>query len=163
MATVVNRATKELRTSVNTPDFNPIDWIINPDLSGVAGVPSKYWNIVGDIVSEMSQGEKDAVNAAEAAALTASNRAGAIATTTESDDLGIQLRELVELFNKRDNYLANRIIELQDALDAVKASSGPADNIRAAIPVSWLATTTRTRADAIQDYTDDINAGGADS
>lgn len=40
------------------------DYINNPDLSGVVGVENKYWVITGDTVSEMSQGEKDAVDAA---------------------------------------------------------------------------------------------------
>jgi len=37
-------------------------WILQPDLSAVAGIPSKYWNIVGDVVSEMSGAEKSAVD-----------------------------------------------------------------------------------------------------
>lgn len=63
MATVLNRTTKQLLASVNTPDFPTVDWIINPDLSAVAGVPVEYWKIVGDVVSEMNQSEKDAVDA----------------------------------------------------------------------------------------------------
>lgn len=64
MANVLNRTTKVYLVSVNTPDYPTADWIINPDLSGVQGVPVKYWKIVGDIVSEMNQSEKDAVDAA---------------------------------------------------------------------------------------------------
>jgi hypothetical protein len=45
MASVFNRTTKEFRGSVNTPDFDPADWIINPDVSAVAGAPTKYWII----------------------------------------------------------------------------------------------------------------------
>ncbi len=59
MANVVNRTTKQYLTSVNTPDFPTEDWIINPDLSAVAGVPSKFWNITGDVITEMSDAEKD--------------------------------------------------------------------------------------------------------
>lgn len=65
MATVLNRTTKVLLTSVNTPDFDVVDWIINPNLAAVAGVPVIYWKIAGDNVSEMSQPEKDAVDAAD--------------------------------------------------------------------------------------------------
>lgn len=68
MADVLNRTTKEYLTSQNTPDFDVLDWIINPDLSGVVGVPIRYWKIVGDVVSEMTKPEKDAVDAALAAA-----------------------------------------------------------------------------------------------
>ncbi len=64
MADVLNRTTKEQRFSVHTPDYSVVDWIINPDLSGVIGVPVKYWKIDGDVVSEMNQSEKDAVDSA---------------------------------------------------------------------------------------------------
>lgn len=62
MATVVNRNTTELLTSINTPDFSVNDWIINPDLSLLDNVPHKYWKIDGDNVVEMNQSEKDAVD-----------------------------------------------------------------------------------------------------
>lgn len=45
MADVLNRATKEYRTSVNTPDYNNSQWIINPDVSQVQDIPSKFWRI----------------------------------------------------------------------------------------------------------------------
>lgn len=64
MADVVNRTTNEYRRSVNTSDFDVADWIINPDLSSVVGVPNRYWVITGDVVSEMTQGQKDALDAA---------------------------------------------------------------------------------------------------
>lgn len=67
MASVLNRTTKEYLPSVNTPDYPTVDWIINPDVSALAGVPTKYWNISGDTVTEMTQPEKDAVDAAEQA------------------------------------------------------------------------------------------------
>lgn len=59
MADVLNRTTKQYLKSVNTPNFPTADWIINPDLTAVAGVPSKYWKITGDVVAEMSSAEKD--------------------------------------------------------------------------------------------------------
>ena len=68
MADVVKRTTKQYLKSVNTPDYPTVDWIINPDLSALAGVPTKYWTITGDVITEMTQGEKDAVDAAETAA-----------------------------------------------------------------------------------------------
>lgn len=78
MANVLNRVTKEYRASVNDPDYPVIDWIINPDLSAVAGWPPRYWVITGDNVSLMSQAQRDAVDAAE---LTASRNAAAAALT----------------------------------------------------------------------------------
>lgn len=61
MANVLNRTTKVYLESVSTPDFDPADYIINPDLSAVEGIPSKFWKITGDAVSEMSQAEKDSL------------------------------------------------------------------------------------------------------
>jgi len=62
MSDVLQRTTKEQRFSVNTPEYSEAIWVINPDLSGVIGVPKKYWKITGDVVSEMDQSEKDAVD-----------------------------------------------------------------------------------------------------
>ena len=64
MANVINRVTLEQKQSVNTPDYPTQDWIVNPDYSSVNGVPKKYWKINGDAIVEMSQPEKDAVEAA---------------------------------------------------------------------------------------------------
>lgn len=69
MATVLHRVTFQLLPSVNTPEY-PIDtWVHNPDLSPVDGVPVKYWKLTGDVLSEMSAGEKDTVDAAGLPAL----------------------------------------------------------------------------------------------
>jgi hypothetical protein len=66
MSDVLNRTTKQYIRSVNTPDYPDIDWLINPDLSSVISIPSKYWKIEGDLVVEMNSEEKAAVDAAEA-------------------------------------------------------------------------------------------------
>lgn len=65
MADVVNRATKQHRISVNTPDFPVSEWIINPDMSKVRGLPMKYWKVVGDEVLPMTLAEQVAVDLAE--------------------------------------------------------------------------------------------------
>ena len=65
MAIVLNRTTKQLIPSVNTPDYPVVDWIINPDLAAVSGFGSKYWIITGDVVSLMDQAARDAVDAQE--------------------------------------------------------------------------------------------------
>lgn len=64
MSNVINRATLEYRTSVNTPNFPTDTWIINPDLSALTNVPTKYWKISGDLVLEMNASEKAVVDAA---------------------------------------------------------------------------------------------------
>ena len=88
MADVLNRTTLQYLQSVNTPDYPVGDWVISPDLSAVAGVPQKYWKLTGDIVSEMTQPEKDAVDAAEAAAvlLTMAEASQAEEVSTTRDD-----------------------------------------------------------------------------
>lgn len=64
MSNVVHRTTLEYRISVNLPDYDPSEWLIDPDLSRVRGVPHRYWKINSrDQVVEMSRSEKDAVDA----------------------------------------------------------------------------------------------------
>jgi hypothetical protein len=54
----------EFRQSVNTPDFDPVEWLINPDTSLLVGVPTIYWKVVVDNVEEMTAAEKSAVDVA---------------------------------------------------------------------------------------------------
>ena len=63
MSNVINRTTKQYIQFVNTPDYPDTDWIINPDLSAVDGIPQKYWKIVADTVVLMSSEEQTAVDA----------------------------------------------------------------------------------------------------
>lgn len=70
MADVINRTATargifRFIRSVNTPDFDPAVWLINPDVRTVrgAGVPERHWKVVGDTVVEMSAAEKAAVDA----------------------------------------------------------------------------------------------------
>jgi thioesterase domain-containing protein len=140
-------------------------WIHLPDLSAVAGQPNYYWitqAFPDDTVTLMDQAARDAVDAQRAADKLAADRAGAIALNTEEGSGGMHIRELFEVFNKRDNYMVNRIIELQNALVTLVQAAGNANARIDTLPASYLATATRTRQDAIQDYEDDINAGGAD-
>lgn len=70
MANVVNRTAVPLQIlySVNTPDYDPAEWIINPDLTILETVPIKYCKVSGDLIVEMTPAEKAAVDAAELAA-----------------------------------------------------------------------------------------------
>ena len=67
MCVAVCKTTAACCYSANTCDCPCASFLINPDLSGVAGVPNKYWKIVGAAVQEMNAGEKAAVDAALAA------------------------------------------------------------------------------------------------
>jgi len=72
MATIIHRTTLELRTSVNTPDYDPSEWIINPDLRSVAGVPTQYWKVDpnnSDGVVTMTRAEMDTMDSARLPAL----------------------------------------------------------------------------------------------
>jgi len=71
MADVINRTTLQYLQSINTPDYPDIDWIVNPDLSGLIGIPQKYWKIVGDTVVQMDTTEQAAVDASIANATSA--------------------------------------------------------------------------------------------
>ncbi len=64
MASVIKRTADangiyELLTSANTPDYLVADWIHNPDLSALTGVPKSRWIVVGDTVREMTAAEQD--------------------------------------------------------------------------------------------------------
>lgn len=68
MSVVLNRVTKQLIRSANTPDYPPGQWIINPDLSAVDGFDSRYWLITGNIVSLLNQAARDAIDLTNAEA-----------------------------------------------------------------------------------------------
>lgn len=166
MASVLNRTTMEFIPSANTPDFDPADWIINPDLSAVAGQPQRYWIIDplgSDTVRLATPAEQTAIDDALATQRTADDRAAGSGAADDPGPVGMQNRSIIEVFNQRDNFVINRLIELQDAMAAMKASAGAADSIRNAIPASFSPTQTRPKGDAVQAYKDEINSGGADT
>ena len=55
MSDVIHRTTLEYRQSVNTPDYNAAEWIINPELPDC---PQELWEVSGDEVVEMSQSDQ---------------------------------------------------------------------------------------------------------
>ena len=110
MASVLNRTTRQYLTSVNTPDYPVVDWIIEPDVSAVAGQPGKYWKIVGDVVSLMSAGEQATVDAAEQTA-----RRDAIAA--ELDQVEDVLRALTLTILDEINLHATRSTAILNAAD----------------------------------------------
>ena len=100
MGNFLNRTTKAYYPS-RDPNELPEDlsnYISAPDLSAVAGVPVKYWKIVGDVVTEMSQAEKDAVDAA----ILDAARDNAIA---ELDSLEGILRQVLKIIMGEINIL----------------------------------------------------------
>jgi len=95
MSSVIHRTTLDYLTSVNTPEYPETDWIINPDVSAVTDVPRKYWKLDGDRVIEMTQSEKDAVDAQEL-----QNRIDAV---KELGDAGLKdvMTALIKIINLR--------------------------------------------------------------
>jgi len=167
MANYLHRTTKELLNSVSPNDLPEpeANYVVNPDLSAVTGEPNRYWKITGDVVTLMDAGEQAAVDSAISSAETLDRRNDAEAEPDITQDFeNVRVRALIELLNKRDNYLTNRIIELQNRVQAMLDSSGNVANMRTAgLGVGISATTTRTKADAITDYKNDINAGNQDT
>lgn len=67
MPTYLHIPTKTLYPSVSEAEGydGDADYLKNPDLSAVAGVPRRYWKINRGKVSEMTVAEKAAVDAAD--------------------------------------------------------------------------------------------------
>ncbi len=101
MGTYLHRITKEYLQSVSPNDLpEPLaNYIDGPDLSSVVGVPIMFWIITGDVVTEMSQGEKDAVIAANL------SLARDAKVQAEVDELESILRQLVVLMIGEINIL----------------------------------------------------------
>jgi len=121
-------------------------------------------------VVEMNQGEKDVVDAAAAqASADAASSSADDSAGLSNEDVWQGFREIVESLTKTHNKLANRIREIERALDDVKNSAGGSANIRAAIPLpsaevisegSAPATFTnlqnRTKAQEMADFRQDL-------
>ena len=62
---VVKRGTSfvEVQYGVSAAGYDPLVWLINPDLSGVVGVPNWYWKTVLDTVVEQTVAEKAVTDA----------------------------------------------------------------------------------------------------
>ena len=57
MATVVNKTTFEVIESVNTPDYDTNEWLINPV---IPDVPKRYWRIVNGILKVKTASQRAA-------------------------------------------------------------------------------------------------------
>lgn len=75
--TVLNKSNKQILEKVDGSQFDAA-WIINPDLSAVAGKDPKFWKIQGDAVALLSDAEADTdAELVEAARATTINRVNA--------------------------------------------------------------------------------------
>jgi hypothetical protein len=101
MASVLHRTTLEFLSSVNSPEYPDPPWLHNPDLSEVVGVPQRYWKLVGDVVSEMTQPEKDAADAVE--------KTAEVDLVRDEIDLFSFVAALAEVTRKELNILRGKV------------------------------------------------------
>lgn len=101
MGNFLHRTTKQYFKSISNVDLlEPLaNYISQPDMSAVEGVPSQYWIITGDIVSEMSQAEKDAIDTQRLNDNRDSEMQGQV------DNLESVLRQVVKLMVSEINIL----------------------------------------------------------
>ena len=164
MPSYLHRTRKILLENIDATDLPeaPANYIEDPNMSAVAGQPRKYWVISGDTVSLADAAGQAAADSAEATEINTADRSLNVRNVDNVNAVGMNTRALLQNANKRINWLTNRVLELQEDLQAIKATNGPADNIRGAIRASYSATATRSLPDAIQAYKDEINSGDAD-
>lgn len=101
MGNYLHRTTKAFLRSFSPNELlEPLaNYIEDPDLSSVVGVPSRYWIITGDTISEMFQAEKDVVDDA----ILSAGRDSVI--QAEIDNLESVMRQLTILMVNEINVL----------------------------------------------------------
>lgn len=122
MADVLHRTDGRYLRSVHSPDYPAQDWLLNPDLSAVAGLPVEQWVVEGDTVRPATDAERlPALKAVRAAALADAVRAYAQARYPDREELRWRWRQAV------DAGLTNRAAYIAQALtwgDAVLVEYG---------------------------------------
>lgn len=107
MATLLHIPTLRVHRSVSPPDLIPGvekpypptfgDWLINPDLSAVEGVPQEHWRVDGLAVREATQVEKDDAAAQLANEIEAANRQAAAELVASNEPLVRVIRMLAKM------------------------------------------------------------------
>lgn len=134
MPEYVNTTTLVLHYSVWPQPVGTVE-MTRADYRTAAEIPLQYrkWN--GSAVEEMTQPEKDVVDAAAATAAADAATTQAESDVDTSNDPGYQaVRAALKELNQDHNKWQLRIVEIEGALDDIKNTSGGSDNIRAAIP-----------------------------
>ncbi len=104
----------EVHPSANTPEYEGrSDVLINPSLAAVVGVPERYWKVVEPNVLEFTQAEKDAQDAAEAAAADTALRAGAVSLFDGQVPLPLSKRGHANLVLREINILRGWIMDFK--------------------------------------------------
>lgn len=118
MGNFLHRVTKRVYRSIPPNELpEPLaTYIAQPDLAALDSVPSRYWKITGDVVSEMSTAEKSAVDLV----ILNTSRDGAVSEVDERegtlrqilmvliDEINV-LRQLNALPNKTFGQIRNQL------------------------------------------------------
>lgn len=125
----VHRTTKTYLRSVPAAELpEPVSNYIEESAEAAAlvaaGVPNIYWKITGDIVSEMTQAEKDAVDAANLIAARDD-------TAAQLDQVEDVLRAFMLTVLDEFNAHADKTNEILDAIDAASNLAQVKSNIAA--------------------------------
>ena len=123
--TVPNRVTSRL-PSANTPEYDQRpDTLINPDESGVTKTPAQTVAVPGsNAVRDMTQGELDALVAADGAAFDAATRQAAKDYKTGFENKGLYLRAVADVIKDELNILRGWLVDFKAE---VAASTSLAD------------------------------------
>jgi len=156
MADVIHRETLEYRRSVNTPEYDPGEWLINP---AIPECPPEYWEVSGDEVIECSPTDRliidaqklDAAKVAKADQITA-EFTDALASRYSADVQRDLLSMLDEARQNNNAEMAEHIQKVQiwknagklilwEAHDAVAAAESLVDVAAVSIDLTdWLYT-----------------------
>lgn len=116
MSTVVlHRETKQLFTVADASRFSSGLWIVEPNLSAVKDVPTAFWKIEGDTITEMTQQEKEA----ELAKQIEKEKEIALSRIEDSTSIDRALAMAMLDMNNRLTQKINEIIREVPALSAV--------------------------------------------
>lgn len=156
MATVVNKTTFEVIESVNTPDYDPNEWLINPV---IPDVPKRYWRIVNGILKVKTASQRAASDVENLVAVKENKKQnlkeelGEAVRSKYSDDEKLSLLLILQLAvasgnTARVNYIAqlanwidqgqNILYGIQDLVDSTATEAG-VDSIEMDLE-SWLSS-----------------------
>ena len=112
MPNALHRTTLEYRRSVDPTELpgSPADWLLDPDLSPVAGQPKKYWVLTVDTLSLLDAAGQTAADAAEL-------EASRDSTAAQLDQVEDVLRAFMLSVLDEINLHAQRITAILDAID----------------------------------------------
>jgi hypothetical protein len=113
MGNYLHRTTKQYLRSWSPNELSEpiINYIVEPDLSNVIGVPAIYWVITGDTITEMSQVDKDNVDAI-------------ILSNSRDSELQAEIDRLESVNRQFVKLMVDEINILRQQFNATTAESG---------------------------------------